>query len=477
VRVSGSDERVPLGNTGEGWDEARAERARQQLLAKIELGLWSPQSVGAGIDYDDEPTFRELATDWFEARQANPALRPTTIAADRWALTRYVLPFLGELLPSQITPLTIKRYRRHIHEENVHIRAALEADDPIIDRSTGRPLRPISNSTINKTLLTLAAVLDDAEDAGWVQRNPARGRRTREPTERRHVDVLMPDEFESLLDAAAELDSEPHRASTIERAEQVRRLREARLTWKEIGARVEVAPTTAIYLHRCELPLPEAGVRRAVLATLGLAGLRVTELCQLEQQHIHLVARKIHVREAKTAAGIRAVDIRPRLHDELTAYDAARGDASDMTAPAFPTRTGNRRDKDNVRERIVRRAFGRANELRGRQDQPPILAHVTPHTLRRTYISFMLAAGFDLPYVQEQVGHQDPSTTLKIYAQVIRRPDRDQLRAEMRALLGEDRPVIAPAPDLQVPELRSPAVDLTARAIHEKAGKGRELEL
>jgi integrase len=100
-----------------------------------------------------------------------------------------------------------------------------------------------------------------------------------------------------------------------------------------------------------------------------------------------------------------------------------------MTAPAFPTRTGNRRDKDNVRERIVRRAFDRANELRARHDQPPILAHVTPHTLRRTYISFMLAAGFDLPYVQEQVGHQDPSTTLKLYAQVIRRPDRDQLRA------------------------------------------------
>lgn len=49
----------------------------------------------------------------------------------------------------------------------------------------------------------------------------------------------------------------------------------------------------------------------------------------------------------------------------------------------------------------------------------------------------MLAAGFDLPYVQEQVGHQDPSTTLKIYAQVIRAPDLDRLRTEMRDLLGE----------------------------------------
>jgi hypothetical protein len=55
----------------------------------------------------------------------------------------------------------------------------------------------------------------------------------------------------------------------------------------------------------------------------------------------------------------------------------------------------------------------------------------------------MLAAGFDLPYVQEYVGHQDPSTTLKVYAQVIRRPDRDQLRAEMREPWGEDSPEIS----------------------------------
>jgi integrase len=39
----------------------------------------------------------------------------------------------------------------------------------------------------------------------------------------------------------------------------------------------------------------------------------------------------------------------------------------------------------------------------------------------------MLAAGFDLPYVQEQVGHQDPTTTLKIYAQGVRAPPHPSL--------------------------------------------------
>jgi integrase len=260
-------------------------------------------------------------------------------------------------------------------------------------------------------------------------------------------------------------------------AERVRLLREAQLTWKEIGARVGVAPTTAIYLHRCELPPPSTGWRRAIISTLGLARLRVSELCQLEQRHVHLAARKIHVREAKTIAGVRAVDVRPRLLEELTAYNAARGNV-DPAAPAFPTRTGRHRDKDNVRENVIRRAVDRANELRARSGEPPILAHVTPHTLRRTYISFMLAAGFDLPYVQEQVGHEDPTTTLKIYAQVIRRPDRDNLRADMRALLGEDRPGIAPAPEpAPASEPRSSSTARPPRAANEKAGKGRAQDL
>jgi integrase len=84
----------------------------------------------------------------------------------------------------------------------------------------------------------------------------------------------------------------------------------------------------------------------------------------------------------------------------------------------------------------IGRDMNRANELRANRGEPPIRAHLTPHTFRRTYITFTVAAGFDLPYIQAQVGHVDPSTTLGIYAQVIARSDRDQLRAEIRELLG-----------------------------------------
>src|SRR5579884_4097052 len=105
--------------------------------------------------------------------------------------------------------------------------------------------------------------------------------------------------------------------------------------------------------------------------------------------------------------------------------------------PAAQIVRGGRRDRQNVNG-VVQSALRRANELRAQAGEAPILAHVTPHTLRRTYISFMLAAGHDLPYVQAQVGHEDPATTLRVYAQVINQPNREQLRREMRDLLASD---------------------------------------
>jgi hypothetical protein len=86
------------------------------------------------------------------------------------------------MLPSQITPQTLKHYRRQIHEENEHIQAARQAGRLLLDPRSRQPLRALSNDSINKTLRTLALVLDEAEDGGWVQRNVARGRRAASPS-------------------------------------------------------------------------------------------------------------------------------------------------------------------------------------------------------------------------------------------------------------------------------------------------------
>jgi hypothetical protein len=54
------------------------------------------------------------------------------------------------------------------------------------------------------------------------------------------------------------------------------------------------------------------------------------------------------------------------------------------------------------------------------------LPRVTPHSLRRTYISIaLLANNFDIKWVMSQVGHADSKMTLDFYAQLEQRAKRD----------------------------------------------------
>ena len=52
----------------------------------------------------------------------------------------------------------------------------------------------------------------------------------------------------------------------------------------------------------------------------------------------------------------------------------------------------------------------------------------------------MFAAGAEIPYVMAQVGHGDSKVTLEIYAQVLKRRDREQIgRAFDHLLVGGGR--------------------------------------
>jgi integrase len=110
----------------------------------------------------------------------------------------------------------------------------------------------------------------------------------------------------------------------------------------------------------------------------------------------------------------------PWLRDELLSYRASLSAVTAHT-PVFPTRTGNRRTKDNVRARVTAPAARRANERREAAGLSALPPGVTPHTLRHTFISFLLEAAASPRYVMAQVGHPDPKTTLRIYAHLLKR--------------------------------------------------------
>jgi hypothetical protein len=83
------------------------------------------------------------------------------------------------------------------------------------------------------------------------------------------------------------------------------------------------------------------------------------------------------------------------------------------------------------------------------------LPHITPHTLRRTYVSIMLlATNFDVPFVQSQVRHSDSKLTMDVYAQLLDRSKRSHgkrpprfdrtPRPPLRSAAGRFWPTIRP---------------------------------
>jgi integrase len=73
---------------------------------------------------------------------------------------------------------------------------------------------------------------------------------------------------------------------------------------------------------------------------------------------------------------------------------------------------------------------GRANERLDRDGLARLPERLTPHSLRRTYASILVALGNDPTYVMGQLGHTDPGLTLRIYSHQMRRRDGERERLQ-----------------------------------------------
>jgi integrase len=247
----------------------------------------------------------------------------------------------------------------------------------------------LSPTSINKTLTRLAQILEAAVEYGLLERNPARGRARRvKAVAPRRVHLDRADQIESLLGAAGKLD--------------------------QVGRGPE---------HR-----------RPLLATLVFASPRLGEALALRWRDVDLASGTIQVGRSKTDAGVRQIDMLPALRDELAAYKsrAQRTSPDDLV---FATGQGKALSQSNVRNRVLAGAVAEANARRLDEGLSELPEGLTPHSLRRTFISALLALGEEVPFVMQQVGHADPKVTLGIYARVMFRKDGE--RERLRRLLGE----------------------------------------
>jgi hypothetical protein len=126
----------------------------------------------------------------------------------------------------------------------------------------------------------------------------------------------------------------------------------------------------------------------------------------------------------------------PILRDFLADHKAKafRSGPDDLV---FPTATGGRRDKDNLRDRVLTPVFERANELVEQRGRVPLPKGLTPHKLRHTFASVLIACGVDPISVMKQLGHTDPAFTLRTYAHMMSREPGE--RARLKALVNGER--------------------------------------
>jgi integrase len=404
LRFSAYGERryVTLGDSSEGWDRARAETELANVLADVRRGIWPPPDPAPVAQAPvEEPRFHEFASEWLAARRSD-GLAPRTLDDLEWALTLHLVPYFAGFKLSEITVAEVDRYRRAKFAESERRREAIAAGQPLRD-GDGRVLRPLGASAINKTLRHLAAVLDQAEEYGHVEKNAAKRRRRRLKVNRpRPVHLDGVDQMQAVLDAARELDAASDRRTSG---------------------------------------------RLAMTATLMLAGVRASEAGAMLVRDLDLGRGRLEVGRSKTDAGIRSIDVLPLLRDILSDYKAQhRGGLDD---PLFTTANGTPRDKNNIARRVLRPVVEHADELLAQRGQHPLPRGVTPHKFRHTYASLCVALGQNPADVMAQLGHTDSSFTMRVYTHALRLSDVE--RARLRAFVeGEDMELLDPhlTPDL-----------------------------
>jgi integrase/recombinase XerC len=186
---------------------------------------------------------------------------------------------------------------------------------------------------------------------------------------------------------------------------------------------------------RALLDAPMTDQERIVIWLLRWTGLRIGEACALRCCDVDLEREELRVRQSKSDAGLRTVPIVPELSVELRRW--LRGlEERGLYRPAGPLLAVKERPgrgswngepghmKPQFAWRIVKRVANRA----GVRPKGKKSSEISPHTLRRTFGSYLLNRGVRLESVSKLLGHADTRVTEAAYAELL----DETIRAEVR---------------------------------------------
>lgn len=406
------------------WSEKSAQTLLEtKLLPRAMLGeqWWDEiprdESIDRGVVTEGTLTVRDVLSDYVHLIRSRHADNARTLNAYLTPIMRHVGPFfavgggrdrtMSDLTGSLVSDFCeAKRAEREILAELPAVLAELDdatlrdaealrgqldghewellrrfgmrggryrASDPDGRGRFSISSRGLSNNEINRCLSRLRDAIGVAErEYRIVLGDPTEGRRL--PADQLDRSWIRPDGLQAIFDAARELDARPPRGGPDYRA---------------LG-------------------------RFDVCVLLALAGPRASETCNADWAH--LLAEGLSIPEAKTHAGVRIIELHPLPRAVL---EARRERQESAIGPIFATRTGQRRDRNGLRNRLLSPVIGRARELLADRGQDPLPDRVTPHTFRRTYLTYLYWAGESVQFAKHQAGHKDARMTLEVYQQKV----------------------------------------------------------
>jgi len=154
---------------------------------------------------------------------------------------------------------------------------------------------------------------------------------------------------------------------------------------------------------------PESRRDKAMLELLYATGLRVTELVSLDLVDIALESDPVTVRCVGKGDRERVLPLHQRPVDELRQY------IFHVRPKLVRTRRESALFVNRRGERLTRQGFWLI--LKNYARDAKLDKSITPHTLRHTFATHMLAGGMPLRNVQDALGHASISTT-QIYTHI-----------------------------------------------------------
>lgn len=130
------------------------------------------------------------------------------------------------------------------------------------------------------------------------------------------------------------------------------------------------------------------------------------------------------------------------------------------------------RDRSNLRERVLAEVVERADQLLRERGELPLPKGLSPHKLRHTFASILVALGTDPAQVMRQIGHRSAAFTLDVYTHMM--ASSPEQRERLKALVeGERRWGPAPLGRLAAAAYQEPIL----RALATLGGSARRKEV